>query len=195
MTTWQEIKEITLQKLFITGGGSDAQEYIEKMPAVYNEAARLISTHDRYVQKMYVTECDGLTDAMVINIYEDIPDSYQIQRIYYRKDGTWQEVRPIEVVANQFIVLDGNLIGEYVVSYFAYPMKVTNLTEDETVLDIDDDVASIIPLYMASQLYKEDDNSIATVYRNEFEAARGELRSSRNGSLTDKFVCTTGWWS
>lgn len=192
-TTWGEIKAITLTKLFVTGG-SDSQEYMDAMPYVYNEAARLIATHNRYIQKLYVVETDGETDITVVDVAKDIPDAYQVQKIYLRKDGDWAEVKPINVVDGNWISLDNNVDGEYVIMYYAYPLKVTQNTDDEVELDIDDDVASIIPLYMASQLYKDDDNSIATVYRNEFEAARQELNRFRNGSYGDHFTSVTGWW-
>lgn len=50
-------------------------------------------------------------------------------------------------------------------------MEDENNKEEE----ITDDVCVLLPLYMASQLYKDDDISIATTYRNEFELGLEEL--------------------
>lgn len=55
------------------------------------------------------------------------------------------------------------------------------------------DVAVLLPLYMASQLYKDDDNSIATIYRNEFEVARGELVPAAGGVATGEWAVKDGW--
>jgi hypothetical protein len=58
---------------------------------------------------------------------------------------------------------------------------------------LEDDVVVLLPLYIASQLYKDDDISTATVYRNEFETARAELRNRHSGTQHGVFVNTSGW--
>ena len=66
----------------------------------------------------------------------------------------------------------------------------TEETTDDDEFNIDPEIAVIIPLYMASQLYKDDDISIATVYRNEFEVALENYYSEINDL---KFVSKSGW--
>lgn len=46
---------------------------------------------------------------------------------------------------------------------------------DDKEVNIPDDACVLLPLYMASQLYKDDDISLATTYRNEFELGLDEL--------------------
>ena len=58
--------------------------------------------------------------------------------------------------------------------------KTTIFTVDEDAMDDDEidlptDACVLIPLYIASQLYKDDDISQATAYRNEFEAGLQDL--------------------
>jgi hypothetical protein len=60
-------------------------------------------------------------------------------------------------------------------------------------MSLDPEVAAILPLYMASQLYKDDDNAIATVYRNEFEVAREALSQKANVSKREEFISESGW--
>lgn len=52
---------------------------------------------------------------------------------------------------------------------------VTYETEPETVIDLPEDACVLIPLYIASQLYKDDDIAQATAYRNEFEVGLQDL--------------------
>jgi len=60
-----------------------------------------------------------------------------------------------------------------------YEKTVAPKIEDDT--DIDDEIdwpesaCVLIPLYIASQLYKDDDVSLATTYRNEFETGLQDL--------------------
>lgn len=53
--------------------------------------------------------------------------------------------------------------------------EINNETLDNYELDIPKDACVLIPLYIASQLYKDDDISQATAYRNEFEVGLQDL--------------------
>ena len=90
------------------------------------------------------------------------------------------------------MVLDGLLKGSWKVEYYAYPQQITKLTTDTTVLALDPEVVVLLPLYMASQLYKDDDISLATQWRNEFEVAREQLRPNQDGG-TVEFISESGW--
>lgn len=48
-------------------------------------------------------------------------------------------------------------------------------TADSYEFEIPEDACVLIPLYIASQLYKDDDISQATAYRNEFEVGLQDL--------------------
>ena len=52
---------------------------------------------------------------------------------------------------------------------------VTYDTAPSTEIDLPEDACVLIPLYIASQLYKDDDISLATTYRNEFEVGLADL--------------------
>lgn len=53
--------------------------------------------------------------------------------------------------------------------------KIDNKTLNNHKLEIPEDACVLIPLYIASQLYKDDDISQATAYRNEFEVGLQDL--------------------
>ena len=90
-------------------------------------------------------------------------------------------------------MLNGRKKGTYHIFYRAYPLRAKSGMKGDTDLQLDDDVAVLVPLYIASQLYKDDDISIATTYRNEFEVGREVLMKERNGSFAAQFVSKTGW--
>lgn len=53
--------------------------------------------------------------------------------------------------------------------------KITDDTDVNHEIDLPEDACVLIPLYIASQLYKDDDISQATAYRNEFEVGLQDL--------------------
>jgi hypothetical protein len=95
--------------------------------------------------------------------------------------------------ADKTLVLERSKPGIYIVHYRAYPQQITLDTPDDTELSLDPEVAALIPLYMASQLYKDDDNAIATVYRNEFEVGRDALSQGALIPKKEKFIPSSGW--
>jgi hypothetical protein len=93
--------------------------------------------------------------------------------------------------SDHILVLPKDKPGMYTVYYNAYPGLITLETEDDYVLEVDKEVAALLPLYIASQLYKDDDNGIATTYRNEFEVGLEALINSASNPGKEKF--TSEW--
>ena len=95
--------------------------------------------------------------------------------------------------ADKTLVIERNRPGIYVIHYRAYPQKITLETPDTYEMSLDPEVEALVPLYMASQLYKDDDNAIATVYRNEFEVGRDALSQGALIPKKEKFIPSSGW--
>lgn len=91
------------------------------------------------------------------------------------------------------LLLHRDTPGNFKIYYKAYPPEITNATTDDTVLALDPEVAALMPLYMASELYKDDDNGIATSYRNEFEVAFERLTHSVSAPSSERFTSESGW--
>lgn len=202
-TTWEEIQVTALQKMFLITGSDierndSTNSYLAAMPSAYNEAVRLLSVTNRYIIKSYDIPCSGIGGNITINLREEIPDMFQIKPngLYFTdaEGMIYEDFGNYRMIGQEFMVLDNSDIGTYTLYYYAYPLKVTSDTADNTDLQIDPDVASLVPLYMASQLYKEDDPSMAATYRNEFEMGRDELTKELNGGAGARFRSVTGWW-
>ena len=136
------------------------------------------------------------TDKVKYNMKDLAEDFYMIdpQGIYF--EGAYQkylQTSDFYQEGTMTLVLDRNMIGNFTIYYRAYPVQITADTDDEYVLPIDPEVYTLLPLYMASQLYKDDDNGIATTYRNEFEVGFERLVNSANLSAYEEFTSESGW--
>lgn len=123
------------------------------------------------------------------------PDFYKLKSIVYQSglsEIRYEKTSDFHIEEDSVLVLDGLLKGSWKVEYYAYPQQITKLTTDTTVLALDPEVVVLLPLYMASQLYKDDDISLATQWRNEFEVAREQLRPNQDGG-TVEFISESGW--
>lgn len=124
-------------------------------------------------------------------------DFYQLAtgEIYYEGEGEPRYIAAQNYYqeADKTLVLERSMPGTYTVYYKKYPTAITSETEDEYELVLDPEVSALIPLYMASQLYKDDDNAIATVYRNEFEVAFERLTQFAEVPKKEEFISESGW--
>lgn len=136
------------------------------------------------------------TDKVKYDMKALAPDFYMIdpQGIYY--EGAYQkylQTSDFYQEGTKTLVLDRDMVGNFTIYYRAYPEQLTADTDDEYELPIDPEVYVLLPLYMASQLYKDDDNGVATSYRNEYEVGFDRLVNSANLSAYEKFTSDTGW--
>lgn len=136
-------------------------------------------------------------EYLKFNLAEVLPDFYQISEtdIYLENNEkpTYLAASNYYQEADKTLVIPRKDEGVYTVYYKAYPGEITLSTPDDYDMSLDPEVAAILPLYMASQLYKDDDNAIATVYRNEFEVARESLSQKANVSKREEFISESGW--
>lgn len=138
------------------------------------------------------------SDVIRYNLSEMVDDFYMVdmETVIYEGDADISRYKATSEFFQEgfkVMVLPRDLPGNYKVYYKAYPPDITLDTTDDTVLPLDPEVAAIMPLYMASQLYKDDDSGIATVYRNEFEVAFERLQRSVRSPSSEKFVSVSGW--
>ena len=143
-----------------------------------------------------VEDIPAYTDKVKYNMTDLAPDFYMIdpQGIYY--EGAYQkylQTSDFYQEGTKTLILDRDMIGLFTIYYRAYPAQLTADTEDDYVLPIDPEVYALLPLYMASQLYKDDDQGIATSYRNEFEVGFERLVNSANLSAYEEFTSESGW--
>mgnify|MGYP006958158004 CR=1 FL=1 len=143
-----------------------------------------------------IDDIPPFTDKVKYDMKAIAPDFFMIdpQGIYF--EGAYQkylQTSDFYQEGTKTLVLDRDMVGSFTIYYRAYPEELTMDTDDTYELPIDPEVYALLPLYMASQLYKDDDNGIATAYRNEFEVGFERLVNSANLSAFEEFTSASGW--
>lgn len=147
----------------------------------------------------FLTDADVPQYEKYINIKMDdvVSDFYQLAPAelydlglsgndYIVADKYFQE-------ADKTLVIPRSEKGIFRIHYRAYPQQITLDTPDDTELALDPEVAALVPTYMASVLYKDDDLSVSTIYRNEFEVGREALSQGALIPKREKFIPSSGW--
>ena len=128
------------------------------------------------------------------NLRDITTDFFSINEIFYEGgNGKYEKTDDAILEGDKVIAIDRNAAGNYIIYYNAFPEVITSATEDDYELPLDREVVALLPLYMASQLYKDDDISIATSYRNEFEVAFERLKGSTGESKAELVHSESGW--
>ena len=201
--TWKDVKLATLQKMFSAEGlvineaDDGLREYLNAMPQAANEGLQLLCTAGKYLRRCHEFEAGAEGETRTVDLQEAVPDLYRVEQLeLYSFDSADAPVpvRGAKLVAGRYLVLPNAPGGKLALYYNAWPQPVTSATPDEEKLPLDPEVAVLLPLYMASQLYKDDDITLATMYRNEFEVAFSLLQRADSGEVGGEFTCVTGWW-
>lgn len=218
--TWGEVKLIALQTMFSNEGQALSvddinQEYLYAMPGKANEAMQQIAAVGRPILKEWHVKIAEGADEAATETLLTLPAAekrYKIHLSFYLPrfrcidrgqvmldDGNIYDVaEDWSMEGDDVLVIPGNVEGEYTVWYRAYPQTITADTPDTEEIDMTPDAAALIPLYIAAELYKEDELAMATVLRNEYEDGLQKLQaawqSSTVGLRAEAAQNTTGWW-
>ena len=145
-----------------------------------------------------VDDVQAYAEQIRYDLRELAPDFYKLDDSPITFEGDvnvtrYRNISDFFQEGDKVLLLDRELSGNFRVYYKAYPQEITTLTPDNTEMALDPEVFALLPLYMASQLYKDDDNGIATSYRNEFEVAFSDLRGSVVAPSAETFTNESGW--
>jgi hypothetical protein len=178
-----DVVTVVVEALFPTNVKNIAL-YAEKFEVTYDEEENPVYDNVPDYERFIKYHMDKLLE-----------DFYQLYEIYYEGPDKpyYLQVSSYYQEADKTLVLQRNEPGTYTVYYKAYPSHITLETPDDYELALDPEVATLLPMYMASQLYKDDDNSISTVYRNEWEVAFERLSQNSNAPHKEEFTSESGW--
>lgn len=189
---WEEIQKETLNNMFRDISLDEAKTddecklYLDMMPNKANEMLLRVSTNYIKLPKQYELQLES--ETMQYNLKNVINDFYEFVDI---------ETNNKKLSTNKYTCENGILVifgtdieDKLTIKYNAYPTKITCETSNDFELDVPEEVAILIPLYIASELYKDDDIQQAVLFRNQFEVALAELRQPNRRK---EFISTKGW--
>lgn len=212
---WGECKLRCLQTMFANEGpalteNDSNRDYLYAMPGKANEAMLQLSLVGRPLIKeakiAVGVEAEGAAVTLdeseshhLLALKEVAPNFRAMEQLMLYSQGIYAEAEEYRTVGTDTLVLPGNIVSVYTLLYKAYPAQVSLETLDDEVLDVDEECAALVPIYMAAELYKDDDLSLATVLRNEYEDGLQKVRaaweqSGGSGYSAAKRRNTTGWW-
>lgn len=211
--TWKELQETCLRKMDSLDGAnlvndSNTRAYINAMPAAANEALHLLATNGRYWKKMLtidqnkegvVQEGELLGGFVAYDLKQRAGDFYCIDQVKLVNGSEYGNYDGYTMEGDSIMLIPAGETGTFRIWYNAYPAKITSQTAEDHEIDIHPEAATIIATYMAGQLYKHDDISVAQIWMNEFFEwlsmlqESGQKADGRNGS-GGGWTSSMGWY-
>jgi len=181
---WDEEDEIdhtaTIAKTYETYKGliTNASDKNIRLRFVANEYFYNVRNIALYTLKFRTAdEVFNCTPRQEYNLKTLISDFYKISSVEYESlDNTKGKFTSEYVIqGDNTLLIDSSIRGNFKIKYEAYPDKIQTTTLDSYVFTMADEMIALLPLYLVSETYKDDDIAIATQYRNQFELGLQEV--------------------
>lgn len=170
---WGQIQIESLKKMFLNNEELEIDKleeyktdkkyktYLYAMPQACNEAINYIIENGKPLIKEYKLK---KKEKNKYNLPQQVPNFKRLYQIVYDGDNkpAWY------VEGNNVLVINNWESGDITVYYESYHDLITSSTSSSFSLDLDNQMVVLIPLYIAAELYKDDDVQLATMYMNEF---------------------------
>lgn len=170
--TWGEIQIESLKKMFLNTedlsvnslgtykNDKKYKTYLFAMPQACNEAIKYITATLGSKVKRFTLEKTNTDDIYDLSIL--INDFRKVKNIVCPTGVSWK------MRNDNLLEITDWYTGTIEIYYEINPRYITNATDINEKIDIEEMYAVVIPLYIAGELYKDDDLSMATMYMNEF---------------------------
>lgn len=182
MRKWGEIKQATLDKLFLTIDEAESQDYVAKFRYLANECLNIIANGVKPKIRTY-------SFLVVDKIPEDVADGIDV----YLKNEAVKMPEDFISFADMLNYVDGKphqklryygdksliatTLGLNEIFYNGEYDEITEeiASDDNSKLDVDSSVLNCVPTYIASQLLSQDDIQRSSILKNEFELMLSRL--------------------
>lgn len=197
--TWQQVKQAALQKMFAAPGGGigtdpATKEDLAAMVPAANEAMLILCVAKPLVRSVTVEKAeDGLPARYDLPALAPDLASLSGRQVTREENGESRPVWDWQLAGERYLVLPAGAAGSYTVWYNAWPEPVTEATADSWQLPLAPDAAALVPLYLASQLCRDEAPALSATLRNEFEAGLSRLAAGLGRAGGEAFASESGW--
>lgn len=203
--TWADIQLSSIRKMFVNTTAISASDlptmkqdkkyitYLDAMPDAATEGLTIMATRGKpIIDRDTLTVGDAINDYPIDGFYcfdlsDTLTNYLELEMVYV--DGGKYEGYILR--DNKYLYIPNDICDNHtvVISFNSRPV-ITKTTSDSATIVAPADMLNILPLYIASELYKDDDIALSTYYRNEFET---ELENMRRQPTDIHFVDVKGW--
>ena len=156
---------------------TDDEDIAMRLNLVYSTAYQEMAQHKKILKTKTLKEISGET-SKGYSEYSLPSNMYQFKRIIgLDKDNNVVNV-PYMPIGKKKIYISDEVDVNVILEYYAYPTVITEETDDDFTLEIDQDVQLILPYLVANDILKADPSADYTAFSKEFQRKMQELDTS-----------------
>lgn len=95
-------------------------------------------------------------------------DMYQFKRLIGLDSSNKRISTEYDIIGKKIYLKQNE--GKYILEYYAYPQNITTETDDEFMLELDNDAQSVLPYLVANDILKVDPSANYTAFYTEFQS-------------------------
>lgn len=195
MNKWSQIKQATLDKLYLSESEAQEQYGLQKFQRLANECinsiANTLKPRIKYLQFKVVADdvTPGVNEYHLNNLIKMPSDFLSFSSFPSYLDGV-EDPEIVYVTDKDIKVFE---LGEYIVVYNAiYPEITTQIVQNDTELEIDSSILNVVPTYIAWNLLSQDDPQRSMILKNEYELMLARI--DNDVRYQEKHYKSTGGW-
>lgn len=146
---------------------TDDEDIATRLNLVYSTNYQELSQNKKILKTKTLRDITGNTEKGFEEI--SLPsDMYQLKRIV-ALDIDNIEVQADYRVIGKKLYLNKNIDAKYILEYYAYPTVITEETDDDFYLEIDQDAQMVLPYAVANDILKVDPSSDYSAFLAEYK--------------------------
>lgn len=156
---------------------TDDDDIAMRLNLVYSTNYQELSQNKKILKTKILRDITGETEKGFEEL--SLPsDMYQLKRVIaLDKDNI--EVQADYKTIGKKIYLNKNIDAKYILEYYSYPTVITEDTDDDFYLEIDQDAQMILPYAVANDILKVDPSSDYSAFLTEYKRKLESLDTRR----------------
>lgn len=170
--TWGEIQIESLKKMFLNNDVLNVEKleeykkdkkyktYLFAMPQVVNEAVDYLCTNVSPIISFEKFELNTFQNPLDL---KTLPNFKRLHSVIFSSDHPSYRVN-----GNYYLTISDWDKGNCTIYYESYPDRITEITDSSQTFQLETTLVNLLPLYIAGELYMDDNIQLSTMYKNEF---------------------------
>lgn len=157
---------------------TDDEDIALRLNLVYATSYQELSEEKRIIKTKTLKEISDETVESGYTEYTLPSNMYQMKNVIALDENNNIVNADYYTIGKKKIYINNDSNYQYILEYYAYPTVITEETDDDFVLELDQDVQMILPYMVASDILKTDPSADYTAFLAEYRRKLDKLNTS-----------------
>lgn len=157
---------------------TDDEDIAIRLNFAYATNYQELSTYKKILKTKTIKEISDDTLEDGYTEYTLPSNMYQLKNVMALDENNKPAVADYYTVGKKKIYINNNSNYQYILEYYAYPTLIDQDTDDDFVLELDQDVLMILPYAVASDILKTDPSADYTAFQADYRRLLDNLNTS-----------------